>query len=138
MLPHLNHSKGTTIDLAFLWQNPTTKAYNPPPSPIGYGGFSAPEQARKCHPYDTYFIVGQLALVLRWDYTWLQPIVSNAVLDSAKTKILMGVLDKQKNIKSITLEPHLHDTLATPKTIANSCKVARHDDHIHVLFTTSP
>jgi hypothetical protein len=134
MLPHLDHSKGDAIDITFLWKHPTTSAYAPPPSPIGYGGFIQPKVPRSCHPNDTYFIAGRLALDLRWDYDWLQLITSNVTLDSAKSKTLMGLLDKQPLVQSITLEPHLHSILATPKTISNSCKIARHDDHIHVTF----
>ena len=135
MLPHLDHSKGDTIDLGLLWKTPITQAYAPPPSPIGYGGFSGPPTPRKCHPNDTYFIFGQLALDLRWDYDWLQPIVSDAVLDTQKTKTLIEILDKQSLVHNILLEPHLHTSLATPKTTQNSCKIARHDDHIHVVFS---
>lgn len=138
MLPHLNHAKGDSIDLAFIWKNPKTEAYALPPSPIGYGGFIEPQKIRSCHPNDTYFIAGRLALVLRWDYEWIQPFVSNATLDKGKSKTLMGLLDKQSMVQSITLEPHLHSVLATSKTISNSCKIARHDDHIHVTFAQNP
>jgi|GEM_PF-4097547 len=134
MLPHLNHSKGDSIDLAFFWKNPETGAYAPPPSPIGYGGFVSPEKPRVCHPYDSYQIAGRIALDLRWDYDWLQPFRSNAVLNTSLTQTLMGFLAKQQNVESITLEPHLHPKIGTNKTIANSCKISRHDDHLYVLF----
>ena len=138
MFPHLNHSKGAGIDLAFFWKNPSSEAYEPPPSPFGYGGFVLPETPRSCHPYDTFQISKRLALDLRWDYLWLRPFLSDATLNVSLTRSLMGLLEKQPNIQSITLEPHLHSTIGNSKTISNSCKVARHDDHIYVLFHETP
>jgi len=138
MLPHLNHSKGDGIDLAFFWKNPQTGAYERPPSPFGYGGFVQPKTPRPCNPYDTFQIAGRMALDLRWDYQWLQPFLSESTFDTSLNRTLMGFLDSQKNVQSITLEPHLHSTIGTRKTISNSCKIARHDDHIYVLFQQNP
>lgn len=134
MLPHLDHAKGDRIDLGLLWKHPETQAYAYPPSPIGYGGFVQPSVVRTCNPNDVYFIVGRLALDLRWDYGWLTPFLSNASLDQTKTKALINIIAKQPTVKNIILEPHLSSQFSTPKNIVNSCKVARHDDHIQIIF----
>lgn len=134
MFPHLDHAKGDRVDLGFLWKNPNTRAYEPPPSPIGYGGFVQPKSPRRCNPNDVYFIVGRLALDLRWDFDWLSPFLSNAALDQTKTKTLISIVAKQSNVANIILEPHLSTLFPTPKNITNSCKVARHDDHLQIIF----
>ena len=134
MFPHLDHAKGDRLDLGLLWKHPQTKAYALPPSPIGYGGFAQPNSPRQCNPNDVYFVVGRLALDLRWDYGWLAPFLSNATLDQTKTKALIDTVSKQAGVQNIILEPHLNILFSTPKNITNSCKVARHDDHIQVVF----
>ncbi|MAA78406.1 MAG: hypothetical protein CL916_04035 [Deltaproteobacteria bacterium] len=134
MFPHLDHAKGDRIDLGFLWKHPKTKAYAPPPSPFGYGGFVQPRHPRICNPNDVYFIVGRLALDLRWDYDWISPFLSNAALDQTKTKALINIIAKQSNVENIIMEPYLNSMFSTSKNIINSCKVARHDDHIQIIF----
>ena len=134
MLPHLDHAKGDSIDLAFLWKNPKTKAIEPSPSPIGYGGFIEPKTPRICNPNDVYVITGRLALDLRWDYDWLSPFLSDALIDSTKTKALLNIIATHPLVHTIILEPHLNTMFPTPKNVSNSCKVARHDDHAHIVF----
>ena len=71
---------------------------------------------------------------MRWDLDWYQQLLPKADLNTVLTRTMIGLLDDQKSTTRITLEPHLHPLLASPKTIANPCTQARHDDHIHVLF----
>jgi len=134
MLPHLNHSKGDALDLSFLWRTPKGKAFSPSPSPIGYLGFAKPDQPRVCHSQDIYRIWGSLALKLRWDFNFLQPLFPNRELDIIKNKTLISFLSQQAGVRFITIEPHLHPLLSHKKVIANSCKLARHDDHMLILF----
>ena len=137
MFPHLDHAKGDRVDIGLMWKHPKTKAYAPPPSPIGYGGFAQPSSPRICNPNDVFFVVGRLALDLRWDYNWLSPFLSDASLDQTKTKALVRIISKQSLVSDIIIEPHLNTLFPTPKNITNSCKVARHDDHIQIVFDSS-
>ncbi|MEC7986821.1 MAG: hypothetical protein VX278_16755 [Myxococcota bacterium] len=134
MLPHLNHSKGNALDLSFIWRNPKSKAFTPSPSPIGYLGFSQPETPRACNPQDIYRVYGPLALKLRWDFSFLQPLFPKREIDPIQNKTLISFLSIQPEIQFIVFEPHLHRTLSNKKVVSNSCKVARHDDHMLLLF----
>ena len=134
MLPHLNHSKGNIVDIAFFWQNPESKARTSPPSPLGYYGYTQPQTPRICDPQDLPRIFGRVALDMRWDFEWYQQLLPKAELNTMLTRTMIGLLDDQQATTRITLEPHLHKRLASPKTIVNPCSQARHDDHIHVRF----
>ena len=130
----VNHSKGNALDLSFIWRNPKSKAFTSSPSPIGYLGFSPPKKPRVCNPQDIYRIWGALGFKLRWDVDFLQPLLPDRELDLLKNKTLISFLTQQPEIRFITIEPHLHPEFPSKKVASNSCKVARHDDHMLLLF----
>ena len=134
MLPHLNHAKGNVVDLAFLWEDPQSKARKSPPSPFGYWGYVPPPQKRDCDPQQLPRLFGSIALKMRWDFDWYQSLLPEVQLNTQLTKTMIALLDAQPAVQHILLEPHLHPTLKTPKTLANTCTQARHDDHIHIRF----
>lgn len=124
MLPHLSHHDGEKIDLTFFYQNGNGD-YVPSktPSPIGYFGFVAgPTQC----PHQW--------LSLRWDFNWLQPLLSPYALDPNRTVRMIELFADEPKIKKILLEPHLKESLnlSSEKIRFQGCRAARHDDHIHV------
>lgn len=125
LLPHLSHSDGQRIDIAFQFQQDGDYV-DRARSPIGYWGY-VQESKERCINHSSKY-----PIPLRWDFKWLQPILPDLDLDIAKNKTLFKSLAKEKRVCSILLEPTLHNTLNAPKLIANSCNVARHDDHFHV------
>jgi hypothetical protein len=124
MMPHLSHGDGRKIDLALIYPDGSAT-----PSPIGYWGFAQPRQG------DPQPCAGQTGL-LRWNMTWLQPLLPGKELDAPHTAALVKALARSPAVSRIFLEPHLRRRLALdhPKIRFQGCAAARHDDHIHVEF----
>lgn len=123
LLPHLSHSDGTAIDLAFWYEGGAWR------SPIGYWAFENPR------PEDPDLCGASGGLSLRWNMTALQPLMRDLPLDPARTKIaLTWLADNLTETGKVFVEPHLADRLGVTgdKIRFQGCQAARHDDHIHI------
>ena len=122
--PHLSHDDGRKADIAFYYQD-FSRTYVPAAtrSPIGYFAF---EQGPSDCP--------DRILSLRWDLSWLQPLMRDLPPDVARMKTIMRLLSADPRVGKILLEPHLVQSwdIANPKVRFQSCRASRHDDHIHV------
>ena len=127
LLPHLSHSDGQRIDVAFQFEQEGDYV-DRARSPIGYWGY-AQESKERCVDHNNKY-----PILLRWDFKWLQPLLPDLDLDITKNKTLFTALAKDKQVCTILLEPTLHKALEAPKLLGNSCDVARHDDHFHVTI----
>lgn len=130
LLPHLSHSDGQKVDIALAF----AKDGEPVPyarSPIGYWGF-AKESRERCQGHQSRY-----PIPLRWDFAWLQPLLPDLDLDLSANRAMVRAFDKTPGVCTILLEPTLHNLLPARKLRANSCNVARHDDHLHLRFGTA-
>jgi hypothetical protein len=137
MLPHAYRREGLEVDMNFLWKDVGGRAARPSPSPLGYGHYVEPREPRDCPPEQLYHI-GSIPIDLRWELSWMQKLMPERTLDVARTRAMVGYIAGQKEVLQIMLEPHLHGKLGSKngKTVANPCKIARHDDHFNVRFHT--
>ena len=126
LLPHLSHHDGQKIDVAFQFQKDGLYV-DQARSPIGYWGYV--KESKKRTECDK---PSKNTIPLRWDFDWLQPLLPDLSLDVHKNRTLLSALAAEKDVCLILLEPTLHSILDVPKLHANSCSVARHDDHFHV------
>lgn len=132
MLPHLSHRDGRALDLALFYRNENGE-YSPgaTKSPIGYWGFEQPR------PGDPEPCKGRSDwLTLRWDMTWLQPLLKERRLDNARTAAAVRWLAREgasRGVSKIFVEPHLRRRLGVRGDAIRfqGCRAARHDDHIH-------
>lgn len=133
MLPHLSHANGRRLDLAFFYADPSGR-YRPGHlrSPIGYGAFERPG------PGASTPCAGRAdRLTLRWDWTWLQPAVSDAVLEPERTGFALRWLARTRPKDGrvrLFIEPHLAERFQAsgPAIGFQGCRAARHDDHVHM------
>ncbi|EMR04330.1 hypothetical protein [Cesiribacter andamanensis] len=132
LLPHLSHTDGRKVDLAFFYQRPDGTPTNETPSHTGYGVFEGPTEneqatAEGCagkgywqYSYPRYLTMGQRPS-LRFD--------------ALRTKKLLQLLVRQPETEKVFLEPHLRERLGfgrEEKVRFAGCQAVRHDDHIHV------
>lgn len=133
LLPHLSHSDGKKIDLAFYYVNKQQEQVQSTPSPIGYGAYTVPEKGEKDQPR----ICKEAGY---WFYNLLyikslQGWLNNIELDQERTKLLVNLLLSHKNVEKIFIEPHLADRMNLyryNKVRFHGCRAVRHDDHIHL------
>jgi hypothetical protein len=127
MIPHLSHGDGRRIDLMFLYQNEHGDPHDGNGSPIGYFAFVEPDP--KLPP-----LCPDRTFTLRWNLTWLQPLLPKPALDEAATWVLIEEVTRSKHVAKVLLEPHLRNRLGlnNPKIRFQGCNAARHDDHLHL------
>jgi hypothetical protein len=131
LLPHLSHSDGNKLDIAFYYA--ADGAYLPgrTRSPIGYFAFEVPNSGAKL-PCE-----GRNDLItFRWDFAYLQGLFPAYQLESQRMKEALRWLStdgQAYGIEKIFVEPHLVQSLdAQQERIRfQGCRAARHDDHIH-------
>ncbi|MCP4522240.1 MAG: hypothetical protein GY827_11210 [Cytophagales bacterium] len=135
LLPHKSHSDGQKVDLAFLYTNTNSKLpmYGETVTAFGYGMFEGPKG-------------GELNMPKRcknkgaWQYDAIKYFTTNRKrasmkFDEQRTRDLLLLLIKKKNIKKIFIEPHLKQRLRLSqynKVRFHGCGAVRHDDHIHI------
>lgn len=130
LIPHLSHSDGRKLDLAFYYTDPAGQ-YVPgvTKSPIGYWAFEEPAGgADAC---------GGKAGWLRWNMAWFRPFLADMKLDEERTRAAINWLStsgQQLGVEKMYLEPHLASRLGAGSGLIRfqGCKAARHDDHVHL------
>lgn len=131
LLPHLSHSDGKKLDLAFYYKKdnvPVSKSA----SFIGYGFYEGPtgkeiNYAAICRRkgFWQYGIIGKLVPMRNQELY---------AVDETKTRRLIQLLNEASDTDKIFLEPHLQARwkLHTLRKIRfHGCHAVRHDDHIH-------
>lgn len=132
LLPHRSHDDGGKLDLAFIYENPTTaKLFPGSPSWLGYGYLEAP----KAGEHD------QTALCTKqgyWQYSLLSRLIlqdKDVSFSASLNRQLLLRLSQHPTIRKIFLEPHLKTRLGLEgqgKIRFHGCAAVRHDDHIHI------
>ena len=132
LLPHLSHNDGKKLDIAFYYTDQRgTYLKGETRSPIGYWGFEEPA------PGDVSSCPAEPWLSLRWNMTWLQPLLPEVKLDQARTSAALRWLAEagpKHGLERILIEPYLAARLgiSSPLVRFQGCRAARHDDHIHI------
>ena len=131
LLPHLSHSDGKKLDIAFQYDK-KERISKKTPSFIGYGYFEAPEgkevdynQICTEKGHKLYGILGKII-----------PIQKNHSfqLNRERTTFLINTLHKMPQTEKIFLEPHLKKGWHLEnrsKIRFHGCHAVRHDDHLH-------
>lgn len=132
LLPHLSHSDGRKLDIAYYYATPDgTYLAGRMRSPIGYWGFEQPDNT------DTSPCVKESRLSLRWNMSMLQPLYPDVKLERDRTRAALDWLlhDGQAfGVQRLFIEPYLAKRLGVSSPILGfqGCRAARHDDHIHI------
>lgn len=126
LLPHLSHNDGRKLDLAFYYRDAGGYLAGQTRSPIGYFAFE--DGPTECT---------DLALTLRWDLAWLQPLWRDLRLDEDRMRAVLRHLTADPKIGKLFIEPHLKARFwaggqGGDKIRFQGCRAARHDDHIHI------
>ncbi|MBP1871271.1 hypothetical protein J2Z19_000968 [Ensifer adhaerens] len=133
LLPHLSHSDGRKLDIAFYY-NDVAGVFRDGEtrSPLGYFAFEQPREgaASPCEGRDD-------VVTMRWDLAALQSLWSPMALEEKRTSEAIRWLSDEGRaygIAKIFVEPHLAERLGvSAETIKfQGCRAARHDDHIHI------
>jgi hypothetical protein len=126
MLPHLSHSRGNSVDLAYCYKL-KDGSYTKSPSAIGYFLYEGPK-ASESQPYRNQ------PSLLRWNFNWLQWLNRNQQLDRDRTRALLKYFLEDPRTTRVLLELHLHHRwgIVHHKLDFQQLRAARHDDHMHV------
>nr|WP_199772826.1 hypothetical protein [Ensifer adhaerens] len=133
LFPHLSHSDGRKLDVAFFYQDADGRFQDQATrSPIGYFAFEEPLPGSELPCRDR----GDL-LTLRWDLGFLQSLWPALPLEQARTREALRWLSDEGRafgVEKIFVEPHLVQRLgvAAESIRFQGCRAARHDDHIHM------
>ncbi|MEM9326618.1 MAG: hypothetical protein AAGA85_13220 [Bacteroidota bacterium] len=132
LLPHLSHSDGRKIDLAFYYHREGERT-NRAPSFIGYGVYEDPAKGEESYPQ----ICADRGY---WQYGFMSSIVPQwqkveYELDVQRTRALIKRLAQDEETSKIFIEPHLKDRWRLHRfgnVRFHGCQAVRHDDHIHI------
>lgn len=132
LLPHLSHSDGRKLDIAFYYAD-ENGTYLPGKlrSPIGYWAFEFPVKGESSPCRDNQI------LTLRWDMKPLQSAFPRYAIDAPRTKAALNWLftaGQKFGVERVFVEPHLAARLGTSSPLLGfqGCRAGRHDDHIHL------
>lgn len=133
LVPHLSHSDGKKLDIAFCYSNSITgKPSNASPSLIGYGVCEEPLPAED----NTAARCKQQGF---WKYSFLKNVTSQSnkkelTFDAIRTGSMVNYFAASTCINKIFIEPHLKTRLKlnSRKIRFHGCHAVRHDDHLHV------
>ena len=135
LLPHLSHDDGLKVDLAFYYQDEGGYLKGAMKSPIGYWGYTQPPKGAElpCANFNS-------PLSLRWDFDFLQGLLSENQIEPKRTAYLLNWLvneGRQYGLEKVLLEPHLKTSLGLESDLIRfqGCRAARHDDHIHLQIS---
>lgn len=132
LLPHLSHSDGRKLDLAYFYKDQVGQApTGETRSPIGYWAFEQPKSSGRGRCAGRSDI-----LSLRWDMDWFQIFNRDYQLDEHRTAAALQWLvteGAKRGVSKVFIEPHLATRLGVGSKIIRfqGCRAARHDDHIH-------
>jgi hypothetical protein len=131
LLPHLSHSDGKKLDIAFYYAADGSYIPGKTRSPIGYFAFEQPEKGVVLPCADRSDM-----LTFRWNLTFLQSVFPSYGLDGERMGEALRWLatDGQAfGVEKIFIEPHLGRQLNVKydRIRFQGCRAARHDDHIH-------
>lgn len=126
MPPHVSHGDGRQVDLAVFYEDRRGRLRRPPTA-SGYGGFEPPrrEADRMCVGVGGHHAAPDPPATRSWR------------LAEPPTAELVRQLSAEPRVRRIFIEPHLKRRLGFArdgKVRFAGCKVARHDDHLHVDF----
>lgn len=133
LMPHLSHSDGRKLDIAFYYKDETGVFRNGETrSPIGYFAFEQPlpNSPQPCAGRRNW-------LTLRWDLAFLQPLFPDwHPEDRRMTEALswLSSAGRKYGIEKVFIEPHIPARLGISNDVIRfqGCRAARHDDHIHI------
>jgi hypothetical protein len=133
LMPHLSHSDGRKLDIAFYYKDETgTFRSGETRSPIGYFAFEQPlpNSPQPCAGRKSW-------LSLRWDLAWLQPLFPDWHREDRRMKETLSWLSSEGQkygVEKIFIEPHIPARLGVANDVIRfqGCRAARHDDHIHI------
>ncbi|HEV7319824.1 MAG TPA: hypothetical protein VGO04_14605 [Ensifer sp.] len=133
LFPHLSHSDGRKLDVAFFYEDAEGRFLDGTTrSPIGYFAFEEPRAGSvlPCGNRDDL-------LTLRWNLGFLQPLWRPLPLEQRRTREALRWLSDEGRgfgVEKIFVEPHLAERLgvAAESIRFQGCRAARHDDHIHM------
>jgi len=133
LFPHLSHSDGEKVDVAFLYTDQTGQPQSAvTPSWIGYGAFEGPLPKE----FDQPAVCAEKGY---WQYNMasyltLEDGISDLVFDPVRTRNLIRFLATDQQVGKVFLEPHLKERLSLrfPTIRFHGCRAVRHDDHVHV------
>ena len=134
LVPHLSHSDGRKLDVAFFYNDKNTGLRtNAKPAFSGYGVFEGPRKGERDR-------ISECKKQGFWQYDkakYMQFGANEAdfVFDESHTKTMVQLFAKEKAIEKMFIEPHLQTRLQLenePKIRLHGCKAVRHDDHLHV------
>lgn len=129
LLPHLSHSDGRKIDLAFYYTKDEEKG-NLKPSNLGYGKFVEPLPNE----------VNQTEICMKrgyWQYDYAKYLTlgsrNDLEFDLSSTRKLVREIVNRRSTDKLLIEPHLENRLGinSNKIRFQGCHAVRHDDHIH-------
>ncbi|MDK1491500.1 hypothetical protein QN219_15765 [Sinorhizobium sp. 7-81] len=133
LLPHLSHSDGRKLDVAFYYQDNEGRFLDKATrSPVGYFAFEQPGENSALPCEDRRDI-----LTLRWDLHVLQALWRPLSLEEKRTREALRWLSDEGQgfgVEKIFVEPHLAQRLgvSAENIKFQGCRAARHDDHIHM------
>lgn len=133
LLPHLSHSDGRKLDVAFYYQDADGRYLDKATrSPVGYFAFEQPPKGSLLPCKDRADL-----LTLRWDLGFLQALWQPWSMEETRTREALRWLSDEGpsfGIEKIFVEPHLAQRLglSAEKIKFQGCRAARHDDHIHM------
>ena len=132
--PHLSHSDGKKVDLAFLYKHPKTgkPLHQTAKTWFGYGGSEIPKTgeynvAQICEKQGYW----QYSLITDIYPQWLKKDIK---LDIARTRKMVQLFAQHPRTQVLYIEPYLKQRWGTyhPKIAFHGCHAVRHDDHLHV------
>ncbi len=132
LLPHMRHTNGTRLDLAYIYRHEgglTSRA----PAFFGYGRSEPARPGETDQP-------AECDAEGAWQYSLLVPLAApfrsdDYVFDEAATAYWLRCLVDQPRLERVSLEPHLKERFGfgtVDKVRSYSCWAVRHDDHVHV------
>ncbi len=134
LIPHLSHKDGRRLDLAFFYLDKKTgKSTNEKPAFSGYGVFENPKENERNRTEEC-----KTKGFWQYDFTKHMTLGSNSndfTFDESKTKQMVMLFSKDKNIDKMLIEPHLKTRLGLEnddKIRLHGCQAVRHDDHLHI------
>jgi hypothetical protein len=134
LIPHLSHSDGRKLDIAFFYTNThTALPTNGKPAWSGYGVFAGPEagerdRIKECRAQG-YWLYDKAKYMSFWKNE------ADFVLEKDRTRKMTQLFAAHRSIEKMFIEPHLQSRLhleKEPKIRLHGCKAVRHDDHLHI------